>query len=135
MPAVAGEETAAHAEALEGGVEVGEGGLGQAGHRVSVHCQQGQRLDPSEGRVGDRAQQVEAQVKNLEQEKGLMICCEVRVQILSFVARLDIFRGGANILDPFFTKFFFKNSISTLFLINITMRFKKYIFFLQIFLN
>ena len=51
-------------------VEVGEGGLGQAGHRVSVHCQQGQRLDPSEGRVGDRAQQVEAQVKNLEQEKG-----------------------------------------------------------------
>ena len=64
-----------------------------------------------------------------------MICCEVRVQILSFVARLDIFRGGANILDPFFTKKNFKNNISTLFLINITMRFKKYIFFLQIFLN
>ncbi len=44
---------------------MGEGGLGQAGHRVPVQRQQGQRGDAAERGVGDRAQQVEAQVKHL----------------------------------------------------------------------
>ena len=62
VPAITGEKAAAHADALEWGVEVGEGGLRQARHGVPVQGQQGQRVDAAERRLRDRPQQVEAQI-------------------------------------------------------------------------
>jgi hypothetical protein len=66
IPAIAGEEPAADTEPLEGVVEVGEGGLREARHRVPVQGQQRQRADPGKRRLGDGSQQVEAQVQYLE---------------------------------------------------------------------
>jgi len=66
LPAVAGEEAATHAEAFKGGVEVDEGGLREAGHRITVQGQQGQGRNAGEGRLGDRAEQVETQIQHLD---------------------------------------------------------------------
>ena len=66
--AVAGEEAAAEAEAAQGAVEVAEGVLGERGHGVSVEGEEREVRHAVEGRRRQHAQQVETQVKHLQNQ-------------------------------------------------------------------
>ena len=65
-PAVAGQEPASEAQAAQAGVEVGKGGLGEAGHRVTVQGEQREAGDPGERVLGKKAEQIKAEVENLK---------------------------------------------------------------------
>ena len=65
-PAVTGQEPASEAQAAQAGVEVGESGLGEAGHRVTVQSEQREAGDPGERVLGKKAEQIKAEVENLK---------------------------------------------------------------------
>lgn len=65
-PAVAGQEAAPETQAAQAGVEVGEGGLGEAGHGVTVQSEQGEASDPGECVLREEAEKIEAKVENLK---------------------------------------------------------------------
>ena len=64
--AVTSQEPASEAEAAQAGVEVGECGLGEAGHRVTIQGEQREACDPREGVLGQEAEQIKAEVENLK---------------------------------------------------------------------
>lgn len=70
-PAVAGQEPAPETQAAQAGGQVGEGGLGEAGHGVTVQGQQGQAGDTGERVLGQHAEKVEAEIENLQMLRTL----------------------------------------------------------------
>ena len=64
--AVTSQEPASETEAAQAGVEVGECGLGEAGHRVTIQGEQREAGDPRERVLRQKAEQIKAEVENLK---------------------------------------------------------------------
>ena len=71
--AVAGEEAAAEREAAQGAVEVGEGLLGDGGHGVAVEGEEGELVEAAEAVGREDAEEVEAEVKDLETKEDICL--------------------------------------------------------------
>ncbi len=93
--AVARQEATPEAEAAQGAVEVGERLLRQGGHRIAVQGKQGQPGDPAEGGGRQHAQQVEAQVQNLD-KKGR----EMEIFLRAFIVKFGVAQAQVDLPPP-----------------------------------